>query len=84
MVVDYYVFDMLLLVSKNYMDLKFVVLDVLLFGCYFKLIEVVVDYICEMLFLQDLWVEGVMVKIIKLVISEKGEKIGIMFIWECC
>ena len=40
-------------------------------------IEAVADHICETLFVQDGRVEAVTVKIVKLAISEAGEKIGI-------
>ena len=63
--------------SKNYMDLKFAASDALPAGVHFKLIEAVADHICETLFLQDNRVEAVTVKIVKLAISEKGERIGI-------
>ncbi len=63
--------------SKNYMDLKFAATDALPDGVHFKLIEAVADHICETLFLQDRRVEAVTVKIVKLAISEKGERIGI-------
>ncbi|MDE2435346.1 MAG: dihydroneopterin aldolase [Sphingomonadales bacterium] len=62
--------------SKNYMDLKFAASDALPAGVHFKLIEAVADHICETLFLQDERVEVVTVKIVKLAISEAGEKIG--------
>ncbi|MEO1967674.1 MAG: dihydroneopterin aldolase [Sphingomonadaceae bacterium] len=62
--------------SKNYMDLKFAASDALPAGVHFKLIEAVADHICETLFLQDRRIEAVTVKIVKLAISEKGEKIG--------
>lgn len=63
--------------SKNYMDLKFAAREALPPGVHFKLIEAVADHICETLFLQDDRVEAVTVKIVKLAISEAGEKIGI-------
>jgi dihydroneopterin aldolase len=63
--------------SKNYMDLKFAATDALPPGVHFKLIEAVADHICETLFLQDERVEAVTVKIVKLAIAEKNEKIGI-------
>ncbi|MCR2835117.1 dihydroneopterin aldolase [Parerythrobacter lacustris] len=63
--------------SKNYMDLKFAATDALPPGVHFKLIEAVADHICETLFLQDERVEAVTVKIVKLAIAEKDEKIGI-------
>lgn len=63
--------------SKNYMDLKFAASEALPQGVHFKLIEAVADHICETLFVQDVRVEGVTVKIVKLAISEAGEQIGI-------
>jgi dihydroneopterin aldolase len=62
--------------SKNYMDLKFAASEALPQGVHFKLIEAVADHICETLFLQDSRIEAVTVKIVKLAISENGEKIG--------
>lgn len=62
--------------SKNYMDLKFAASEALPSGVHFKLIEAVADHVCETLFLQDPRVEAVTVKIVKLAISENGEKIG--------
>ena len=62
--------------SKNYMDLKFAASEALPQGVHFKLIEAVADHICETLFVQDRRVEAVTVKIVKLAISERGEKIG--------
>lgn len=63
--------------SKNYMDLKFAASEALQQGVHFTLIEAVADHICETLFVQDERVEAVTVKIVKLAISEAGEKIGI-------
>ena len=63
--------------SKNYMDLKFAASEALPPGVHFKLIEAVADHICETLFLQDRRIEAVTVKIVKLAISEGGERIGI-------
>jgi dihydroneopterin aldolase len=63
--------------SKNYLDLKFAAREALPPGLHFKLIESLADHICETLFLQDQRVEAVTVKIVKLAISEAGEKIGI-------
>jgi len=63
--------------SKNYMDLKFAATEALPPGVHFKLIEAVADHICETLLLQDKRVEAVTVKIVKLAISENGERIGI-------
>ena len=62
--------------SKNYMDLKFAASEALPEGVHFTLIEAVADHICETLFLQDERVLSVTVKIVKLAISEAGEKIG--------
>ena len=62
--------------SKNYMDLKFAATEALPPGVHFKLIEAVADHICETLFVQDARVEAVTVKIVKLAIAEKGERIG--------
>ncbi|WP_108812442.1 dihydroneopterin aldolase [Sphingorhabdus sp. Alg231-15] len=63
--------------SKNYMDLKDAATTALPEGVHFKLIEAVADHIMETLFLQDENVLRVTVKIVKLLISEKGEAIGI-------
>ena len=73
---DRYLPDTPLGASKNYMDLKFAATEALPPGLHFKLIEAVADHICETLFLDDR-VSRVVVKIIKLAISEAGEKIGI-------
>ena len=74
---DHYAPDTHLSASKNYMDLKFAATEALPEGQHFKLIEAVADHICETLFLQDKRVEAVTVRIVKLAISENGEKIGI-------
>lgn len=74
---DHYAPDTPLSASKNYMDLKFAASEALPAGRHFKLIEAVADHVCETLFLQDQRVEAVTVKIVKLAISEAGEKIGI-------
>ena len=63
--------------SKNYMDLKFAASAALPPGVHFKLIEAVADHICETLFLQDRRIHRVVVTIVKLAISERGEEIGI-------
>lgn len=63
--------------SKNYMDLKDAATTALPEGVHFKLIEAVADHIIETLLLQDKSVLRVTVKIVKLLISEKGEAIGI-------
>ncbi|MBB3956006.1 dihydroneopterin aldolase [Novosphingobium sediminicola] len=73
---DRYLPDTPLGASKNYMDLKFAASDALPEGVHFTLIEAVADHITETLFLQDERVEAVTVKIVKLAISEAGEKIG--------
>ena len=75
--IDRYTPDTPLSASKNYMDLKFAASDALPPGVHFKLIEAVADHICETLFLQDGRVEAVTVKIVKLAIAERGEKIGV-------
>jgi dihydroneopterin aldolase len=74
---EHYAADTPLSASKNYMDLKFAATDALPAGVHFKLIESVADHICETLFIQDKRVEAVTVKIVKLAIAEKGERIGI-------
>ncbi|HKX79382.1 MAG TPA: dihydroneopterin aldolase [Novosphingobium sp.] len=73
---DHFAPDTPLSASKNYMDLKFAATEALPAGVHFKLIEAVADHICETLFVQDRRVEAVTVKIVKLAISENGEKIG--------
>ena len=62
--------------SKNYMDLKFACSEAL-GDRHFKLIEAVADHVCDTLFMQDERIEAVTVKIVKLALSEGGEKIGI-------
>ncbi|MGN3973731.1 dihydroneopterin aldolase [Tsuneonella sp. SYSU-LHT278] len=62
--------------SKNYMDLKFAASEALPEGVHFKLIEAVAEHICDTLFVQDERVEAVTVKIVKLAIAERDEKIG--------
>jgi len=73
---DHFAHDTPLHASKNYMDLKFAATEALPPGVHFKLIEAVADHICETLFVQDERVQAVTVKIVKLAISEAGEKIG--------
>ena len=63
--------------SKNYMDLKFAASEALPAGVHFKLSEAVADHVCETLLLQDARIETVTVKIVKLAISEGGERIGV-------
>lgn len=72
----HYAPDTPLSASKNYMDLKFAASEAFPPGLHFKLIEAVADHVCETLFLQDDRIEAVTVKIVKLAISEAGEKIG--------
>ena len=76
-VADRYEPDTPLDASKNYMDLKFAASEAFPPGVHYKLIEAVADHVCETLFLQDERVLAVTVKIVKLAISEAGEKIGI-------
>lgn len=73
---DLYEADTPLDASKNYMDLKFACSDAL-GTTHYKLIEAVADHVAETLFLQDARVEQVVVKIVKLALSEADEKIGI-------
>ena len=73
---EHYAPDSPLSLSKNYMDLKFAATEALPPGVHFKLIESVAEHICETLFVQDVRVEAVTVKIVKLAISENGEQIG--------
>lgn len=68
--------------SKNYMDLKFACSHALPAGMHFKLIEAVAEHVCETLFLQDRRVERVSVRIVKLALSEAGERIGITLVRE--
>ena len=72
---DHYAPDTPLAASKNYMNLKDAA-TMLPAGVHFKLIEAVADHNCDALFVKDERVEAVTVKIVKLAISEHGEKIG--------
>ncbi len=63
--------------SKNYMDLKHAATGALTQGQHFTLIEAVADHIIDTVFLQDLKARHVTVKIVKLALSERHEKIGI-------
>lgn len=76
-VADRYDPDTPLDASKNYMDLKFAATEALPEGLHFKLIESLADHMCDTLFAQDAHVLAVTVKIVKLAIAEKNEKIGI-------
>lgn len=73
---DHYTPDTPLSRSKNYMDLKHAATQAL-GGQHFTLIEAVADHIIDTIFLQDEKVSHVRVKIVKLALSEQGEKIGI-------
>jgi dihydroneopterin aldolase len=73
---DRYEPDTHLSASKNYMDLKFAASGAIPPGVHFKLIEAVAEHICDTLFVQDARVEAVTVKIVKLAIAERDEKIG--------
>ena len=75
--IDHYDPETPLEASKNYMDLKFAASDAFPKGLHFKLIESVADHVCNTLFMQDQRVEAVTVKIVKLALSERNEKIGI-------
>ena len=66
--------------SKNYLDLKHAATTALPEGVHFTLIEAVADHICETLFLQDVRVQRVVVKIVKLAIAEAGEAIGVTLV----
>jgi dihydroneopterin aldolase len=59
------------------MDLKFAATGALTPGLHFKLIESVADHICDTLFVADDRVLKVTVKIVKLAIAERQERIGI-------
>jgi len=74
---DHYTPESPLTMSKNYMDLKHAASDALTQGQHFTLIESVADHIIDTVFLQDDKVRHVMVKIVKLALSEREEKIGI-------
>jgi dihydroneopterin aldolase len=63
--------------SKNYMDLKHAATTALTRGQHFSLIEAVADHIIDTVFLQDKKALHVTVKIVKLALSERSEKIGI-------
>jgi 7,8-dihydroneopterin aldolase/epimerase/oxygenase len=66
--------------SKNYMDIKRAMTAALPEGVHFVLIEAVADHIAETLFVQDIRVRRVEVKIVKLAIAEAGERIGITLV----
>ena len=74
---DHFAPDTPLSASKNYLDLKNAATKALAGEGHFTLIEAVADHIIETLFLQDVRVKAVEVKIVKLAIAEAGEQIGI-------
>ena len=74
---DHYAPDTPLTLSKNYMDLKHAATTALGEGRHFTLIEAVADHIISTVFLQDEKVLHVSVKIIKLALTERSERIGI-------
>ena len=74
---DHYEPDSPLTMSKNYMDLKHAATTAITRGQHFTLIEAVADHIIDTVFLQDRRALHVTVKIVKLALSERGEKIGI-------
>ncbi|MET0238411.1 MAG: dihydroneopterin aldolase [Sphingobium sp.] len=76
-VADHYDADTPLSASKNYMDLKHAATTALPPERHFTLIEAVADHIIETVFLQDTKVRHVTVKIVKLLLTERSEHIGI-------
>lgn len=66
--------------SKNYLDLKHAMSTALPTDRHFMLIEAVAEHIADTLFLQDRRVRRVEVEIVKLAISEQGERIGITLV----
>lgn len=74
---DHYEPDSPLTLSKNYMDLKHAATTAITRGQHFTLIEAVADHIIDTIFLQDRKALHITVKIVKLALSERGEKIGI-------
>jgi 7,8-dihydroneopterin aldolase/epimerase/oxygenase len=63
--------------SKNYMDLKHAAVTAITRGQHFMLIEAVADHIIDTIFLQDRKTRHVTVKIVKLALTERDERIGI-------
>jgi dihydroneopterin aldolase len=63
--------------SKNYMDLKHAATTALTRGQHFTLIEAVADHVIDTVFLQDKKALHVSVKVVKLALTERNEKIGI-------
>lgn len=76
-VADHYDPDTPLSASKNYMDLKHAATTALPPAKHFTLIEAVADHIIDTVFLQDARVRHVSVKIVKLLLTERKEQIGI-------
>lgn len=76
-IADRYAPDTPLSASKNYMDLKHAATDAIPRDRHFTLIEAVAEHIIETVFLQDDKVHAVTVRIVKLAIAERSEKIGI-------
>jgi len=76
-IADHYDPDTPLSRSKNYMDLKHAATTALPKDMHFTLIEAVADHIIGTVFLQDARVRHVTVKIIKLLLTERKEQIGI-------
>ncbi|MET0362361.1 MAG: dihydroneopterin aldolase [Sphingobium sp.] len=76
-VADRYEADTPLSASKNYMDLKHAATTALPPERHFTLIEAVADHIIDTVFLQDESVRHVTVKIVKLLLTERTERIGI-------
>lgn len=74
---DHYDPESPLAMSKNYMDIKHAATSALPHGKHFTLIEAVADHIIDTVFLQDAKVRHVSVKIIKLLLTERTERIGI-------
>lgn len=76
-VADHYDPDTPLSASKNYMDLKHAATTAIPQDRHFTLIEAVADHIIDTVFLQDAKVRHVSVKIVKLLLTERKESIGI-------
>ncbi|HEX7874823.1 MAG TPA: dihydroneopterin aldolase [Sphingobium sp.] len=74
---DHYDPDTPLSASKNYMDLKHAATTALPPEMHFTLIEAVADHIIDTVLLQDAKVRHVTVKIVKLLLTERKEQIGI-------
>jgi len=74
---EHYAPDAPLGMSKNYMDLKHAATTALTTGQHFTLIEAIADHIIDTIFLQDEKARHISVKVVKLALSERHEKIGI-------